>query len=55
MHFNRVFVVYSSILGFFVGVLAALFLVIVNFLIHVVWDILPQHWLCPIIIPSFLD
>ncbi|MDT2669628.1 chloride channel protein [Enterococcus dongliensis] len=47
MHFNRVFVVYSSILGFFVGVLAALFLVIVNFLIHVVWDILPQQLALP--------
>ncbi|MFV0558587.1 MAG: chloride channel protein [Enterococcus sp.] len=43
MKFNSVFLLYSSILGFLVGVLAAFFLTVVNFLIHFVWTEIPSQ------------
>lgn len=47
MKFTSIFVLYSAILGFFVGMLSALFLAIVNFCIHFVWKILPMQFHLP--------
>ncbi|MGX7204945.1 chloride channel protein [Enterococcus pingfangensis] len=51
MIFNGIFMVYSSILGFLVGLLSAIFLTIVSFLIHFVWDVIPQQFDLPVYYP----
>lgn len=42
MKFNLVFIFYSCLLGILVGVVASLFLGVVNALIHLVWTTLPE-------------
>ena len=42
MKFNLVFVIYSCILGLVVGVIASLFLIAVNALIHLTWTTIPE-------------
>lgn len=42
MKFNAVFIFYSSLLGFAVGIISELFLVAVNFLIHSIWYTVPN-------------
>lgn len=42
MKFNLVFVMYSCILGLVVGVIASLFLIAVNALIHLTWTTIPE-------------
>lgn len=41
MKFNRIFLFYITVLSFFVGIVSALFLVLVNFLIHNLWETIP--------------
>lgn len=51
MKFNSIFILYSIILGFIVGLLSALFLTIVNFLIHGVWVLIPTQFDLPVYYP----
>lgn len=51
MKFNSVFMLYSAILGFLAGLLSALFLTIVNLMIQLVWDTIPQRFDLPVYYP----
>lgn len=52
--FNTVFVLYSSLLGFAVGIVSELFLVTVNFLIHTIWYTLPHSLHLPNFYPIII-
>lgn len=52
--FNTVFVLYSSLLGFAVGIVSELFLVTVNFLIHTIWYTLPHSLHLPNFYPIIM-
>lgn len=41
MKFNSIFLFYITVLSLFVGIVSALFLVLVNFLIHHLWETIP--------------
>lgn len=41
MKFNSIFLFYITVLSFFVGIVSALFLVLVNFLTHNLWETIP--------------
>lgn len=43
MKFTNIFIVYSSLLGALVGAIAALFLILVEWCIHLVWEIGPEY------------
>ncbi|MFD1670887.1 chloride channel protein [Agrilactobacillus yilanensis] len=54
MKFNSVFIAYSVIMGFIVGLFSALFLAIINFLIHGIWEILPAYLNAPSYYPLII-
>lgn len=55
MKFSSIFMLYSLFLGFCVGIFSALFLVIVNFLIQVVWQTIPEALSFPIYYPLIVS
>ena len=54
MKFKAVFVFYSALLGFGVGIVSELFLVAVNFLIHLIWYTAPQALHLPSFYPIII-
>lgn len=54
MKFKAVFVFYSALLGFGVGIVSELFLVAVNFLTHLIWYTAPQALHLPSFYPIII-
>lgn len=54
MHFKGIFILYCCLLGFFVGSFSALFLALVEFMLHFIWETIPNTFDPPLFYPLLI-